>query len=107
MKTCRDNLTEFEKKVLALLKKVPRGKVTTYARLARRAGSPLAARAVGNAMHKNPDAPKVPCHRVVKSDGTLGGYAGGHARKISLLKKEGVLLKNGKVVDFEKKLASL
>ncbi|HHX58874.1 MAG TPA: MGMT family protein [Candidatus Moranbacteria bacterium] len=95
-------LTDFEKKVLKLLKKVPRGKVITYSKLAKMAGSPRAARAVGNALHKNPDAPVVPCHRVVKSDGALGGYAGGWRRKTKLLREEGVVVKNGKIVDFKK-----
>jgi alkylated DNA nucleotide flippase Atl1 len=52
---------------------------------------------------KNPFAPKIPCHRVVKSDGKLGGYAGGIAEKIRLLKLEGVEAENGRVVDFESK----
>lgn len=93
----------FYERCYAKLCTVPRGKVTTYAELARSLGS-QAFRAVGGAMRTNPDAPRVPCHRVVRSDGTLGGYSGGLAKKISLLKKEGVSVRNGHVVNFEKKL---
>ena len=65
---------EFNKKVWAALKLIPRGRVTTYKELAKYLGKPKAARAVGNACGANPDAPRVPCHRVVRSDGRLGGY---------------------------------
>lgn len=61
----------------------------TYAEVARRAGNPRASRAVGNIMHHNPDTKKVPCHRVVRSDGTPGGYARGTRRKIAILRREG------------------
>ena len=94
----------FNKKVWAALKLVPRGRVTTYQEIARYLGRPGAARAAGNACHKNPDAPGIPCHRVVKADGGLGGYAGGAKKKIRLLKREGVRAEKGKVKDFEKKI---
>lgn len=97
-------LTEFEKKVIATLKKIPRGKVTTYQQLAKFINKPKAARAVGNACNKNPFAPTIPCHRVVKSDGSIGGYAKGIKNKIELLKKEGVYVVNGKIKKFERKL---
>lgn len=61
-------------------------------------------RAVGQAMNKNPYAPRVPCHRVVSSDGGIGGFAIGVDKKIAILKKEGVLVKNNRIVDFENKL---
>ena len=64
----------FNKKVWLALKLIPRGRVTTYKELAKYLGKPKAARSVGNACGKNPDAPRVPCHRVVRSDGRLGGY---------------------------------
>ena len=64
----------------------------TYVEVARQAGSPGAARAVGNIMHNNPDTKQVPCHRVVRSDGTPGGYARGTKKKIALLRREGVVL---------------
>ncbi|MDP2736988.1 MAG: MGMT family protein [bacterium] len=96
--------TEFNKKVWAALKLIPRGRVTTYKELAKYVGRPKAARAVGNACGRNPDAPKVPCHRVVRSDGRIGWYSGGGKRKIELLKKEGVKVFKGEVEDFEKKV---
>lgn len=69
---------------------IPEGEVRTYQEIARMVGSPRAARAVGNACNQNPFAPDVPCHRVVASNGKLGGYALGLNKKIALLKKEGV-----------------
>jgi methylated-DNA-[protein]-cysteine S-methyltransferase len=81
----------FKEKVYAVVAKIPRGKTMTYQEVARRAGSPHAYRAVGNIMNKNPDTKKVPCHRVVRSDGTPGGYASGTKMKIALLKKEGAI----------------
>jgi len=95
-----NKLTDFEKRVLAELLHIPAGRVTTYARLALRIGQPRASRAVGNALNKNPDAPLVPCHRVVKSDGSVGGYEFGIDQKIKLLKKEGVIVREGKVLNF-------
>jgi methylated-DNA-[protein]-cysteine S-methyltransferase len=87
---------KFNEKCYKILKKVPRGKVTTYGEIAR-ALKTRAYRAVGTAMHNNPYAPKVPCHRVVKSDGRVGGFAFGTTKKIKMLKKEGVEIVNGKV----------
>ena len=86
--------TEFQLKVWAYLKKIPRGKVKTYAQVAKAIGKPLAARAVANAIGKNPYAPKIPCHRVIRSDRSLGGYSGkgGLKTKRLLLKKEGITL---------------
>jgi O-6-methylguanine DNA methyltransferase len=81
----------FTQKVYAVVAKIPRGQTMTYQEVARRAGNPRAYRAVGNIMNKNPDTKKVPCHRVVRSDGTPGGYAWGTKKKIALLKKEGAL----------------
>ena len=86
--------TEFQLKVWAYLKKIPRGRVKTYYQVAKAIGKPLATRAVANAIGKNPYAPKIPCHRVIRSDGSLGGYSGkgGVKTKRLLLKKEGVSL---------------
>jgi methylated-DNA-[protein]-cysteine S-methyltransferase len=98
---------QFNEKVWKAMKRIPKGRVATYAGLARAVGKPKAFRAVGNACNRNPDAPKVPCHRVVSSDGKIGGYAFGTAKKIALLAREGVKVKNGKVVNFEKRLVSL
>lgn len=82
---------------------MPRGKVTTYSELAHALGT-KAYRAVGMAMKHNPYAPEVPCHRVVTSDGKLGGYAGGKVKKAQLLRAEGIEIKGDLVIDFEKSL---
>ena len=82
-------MTQFEQKVYGAVRKIPCGKVATYASVARAAGKPRAARAVGNALNKNPYR-DVPCHRVVKSDSSIGGFARGIKAKIDLLRKEGV-----------------
>ncbi len=92
----------FSERCYALLKTVPKGKVTTYQSLAHALGT-QAYRAVGTALHHNPYAPNVPCHRVVNANGDLGGFASGPKKKIALLRQEGVLVKGGKIVDFEKK----
>lgn len=93
---------EFNRKVWGVLKIIPAGRVVTYKAIAEFIGSPNAARAVGNACNLNPDAPKVPCHRVVKSDGSLGGYAYGLKKKIALLMKEGVKVEKARVKNFKK-----
>ena len=85
-----NSFTVFEKRVLRVVSGIPRGKTRTYKWVARRCGYPGASRAVGNALHKNPYAPIVPCHRIVKSDGSIGGYAKGVAAKRELLRREGV-----------------
>ncbi len=78
------------------MKKIPRGRVATYGQIAYALGAPGAARAVGNALNKNPFR-DVPCHRVVRSDGAIGGYARGAAAKIARLRHEGVIVENGYV----------
>ncbi len=85
--------TEFQQLVWTELLNIPKGEVVTYTELAKRIGKPKAVRAVANACGKNPDAPRVPCHRVVRTDGGLGGYSGygGIATKRALLKSEGVI----------------
>lgn len=95
-------ITSFEKAVYAACRKITRGKVSTYREIARAIGRPKSARAVGNALNKNPYAPEVPCHRVVRSDGTVGGFAWGGKRKIAVLEKEKIAIRNGRVVDFGK-----
>ena len=93
----------FSEKVYALCKKVPKGKVTTYKEIGKALGKRgMIYRAVGVALNKNPDAPKVPCHRVVQSDGSVGGFAQGPRKKIALLKKEGMVIEKGKIKHFEK-----
>ena len=86
--------TEFQLKVWSYVKKIPRGNVKTYSQVAKAIGKPLAVRAVANAIGKNPNAPQIPCHRVIRSDGSLGGYSGkgGIKTKRLLLKKEGISL---------------
>ena len=86
--------TEFQLKVWSYLRKIPRGTVKTYSQVAKDIGKPLAVRAVANAIGKNPYAPKIPCHRVIRSNGSLGGYSGkgGLKTKRFLLKKEGIKL---------------
>ena len=86
--------TKFQLKVWSYLRKIPRGRVKTYSQVAKAIGKPLAVRAVANAIGKNPYAPKIPCHRVIRSDGSLGGYSGkgGVKTKRFLLKKEGIRL---------------
>jgi O-6-methylguanine DNA methyltransferase len=90
--------------VYSLTKQIPRGKVTSYGELAAAAGHPKAARAIGSIMHVNPYAPVVPCHRVVRKDGRIGGFGDrrGVPRKIELLAAEGVFVKKGKVKDFDR-----
>ena len=86
-----------------MVKKIPRGEVLTYKKIAKLAGHPRAWRAVGNILNKNRD-PKIPCHRVIRSDGRIGGFNRGIKNKISLLRKEGVVIKNrGKhIVNFKR-----
>ena len=86
--------TTFQVKVWKYLKTIPKGKVRTYKQVAIGINRPRSARAVANACAKNPYAPKVPCHRVIRSDGTLGGFSspGGTKTKKKLLKKEGFSL---------------
>jgi len=81
---------EFRDRVLKVVASIPKGKTLSYKQVAQLAGSPRAYRAVGNIMNKN-DNPNVPCHRVIKSDGTVGGYAHGTNRKKEILKKEGAI----------------
>lgn len=89
----------FKEKVYQLTKKIPKGSVATYGQIARLAGKPKAARAVGAYMRTNPNAPQTPCHRVVASDGSLTGYSGkgGVASKRKMLLAEGVYFVGMKV----------
>ena len=87
----------FREKVYNIVEKIPKGKTMTYKQVAKSAGKPRAYRAVGNILNKNAN-PKIPCHRVVRSDGKIGGYNRGTEIKESLLKKEGVVIRNRKIV---------
>lgn len=93
--------TPFQRAVWEALKLIPEGRVTTYGDIAAYLGT-KAVRAVGSAVGKNPDAPQVPCHRVVPADGSLGRYSGpgGAVRKQTLLAEEGVVIEDGRIVDF-------
>jgi methylated-DNA-[protein]-cysteine S-methyltransferase len=82
------------------LMRVPRGKLTTYGDIAIVLGRPGASRAVGRILNKNPNPITVPCHRVVMSDGTIGGYAFGKSRKRELLESEGIFFSGDAVVGF-------
>ena len=100
----------FSEKVYALCSRIPKGKVSTSKEIGKAIGSSgMVYRAVGVALKHNPRAPVVPCHRVVASDGRIGGFHGHTSgpfieKKIALLKKEGVEVNAGKIVDFAKKL---
>ena len=88
---------DFEKEVLIATFKIPFGKVSTYKRIAEKINRPKAYRAVGNALHKNPLAPTIPCHRVVKSDGGFGGDKINAMARIKLLEKEGLQIDDNRV----------
>ncbi|KKT29231.1 MAG: Methylated-DNA/protein-cysteine methyltransferase [Candidatus Collierbacteria bacterium GW2011_GWC2_44_18] len=98
----------FADEVYKFLKSVPKGEVTTYKALGEKLGT-KAYRAVGQALKHNPYAPDVPCHRVVRSDGTIGGFMGKTdgeeiQKKIRLLRSEGIVVEHGKIVGFPNKL---
>ena len=91
----------FNERCYELLKKIPKGKVTTYSEMARALNKNRAWRAVGNAMARNEQLIKIPCHRVIRSNGDIGSYALGRNRKSELLIKEGVAVINGRVENIE------
>ena len=86
--------TKFQLKVWKYLKKIPKGQIRTYSDVAKAINKPKSVRAVANAIGKNPYAPKIPCHRVIRSDGALGGYSGrgGIKQKLKLLRSEKVAI---------------
>ena len=101
-------MLNFEERVWKLMERIPKGKVTTYGLIAKKLNT-RACRAVGNACRRNPYAPRVPCHRVVRSDGSIGGFGGKTSgktveEKIRMLRREGVEIRNGRITDFEKTL---
>jgi methylated-DNA-[protein]-cysteine S-methyltransferase len=90
-------MPSFQRRVLELVSKIPQGRVTTYAEIARALNNPRAQRAVGNVLARNPRPLKIPCHRVVKSDGKVGGYKFGCGQKMKLLVREGIKVQKGKI----------
>jgi len=91
----------LDKKIYKKLLEVPQGKITTYGELAKAVGLKNGQRAIGKVMNKNPYPVIIPCHRVVKSDGKVGGYAYGQNVKIKMLTKEGIKIKDDKILDWE------
>lgn len=89
-------LNPAAQKIYTLTRKIPKGKVSTYGEIAAAIGKPYAARFIGNVLNKNTD-PAIPCHRVIASDGTLGGYNKGVSRKVALLEKEGIEIEHNRI----------
>ena len=83
-------MSKFRERVYEIVKRIPAGKTMSYKEVAEKAGFPKAWRAVGNVLNKNSD-PKIPCHRVIRSNGKIGGYNRGTKKKMALLKNEGAL----------------
>ncbi|TRZ80824.1 MAG: MGMT family protein [Nitrosopumilales archaeon] len=92
----------LEHKVYEKLLQVPKGKVTTYSELAKAVGLKNGQRTIGRIMNKNPFPVIVPCHRVILSNGKIGGYAWGEKIKTNMLSKEGIEIKRGKILDSDK-----
>ena len=94
----------LEQKIYKKLSEVPKGKVTTYGELSKAVGLKNGQRYIGNVMNKNPYPVIIPCHRVVMSDGKIGGYYYGADVKTKMLNKEGIQIQNGKIVDWKNKV---
>lgn len=96
--------------VLNFVKRIPTGQITTYQKLAQASGKPRAYRAVGNILKHNPcpynqsQGKKIPCHRVIRSDGFIGGYNQGQQLKIKLLKSEGLTVEGRKILNWRQQL---
>jgi len=90
------NKKSFQERVLELTARIPKGRVTTYSEIAR-ALNTRAYRAVGQALKRNPHAPGIPCHRVIRADGLLGGYLQGARKKSELLEREGIEIQNNRI----------
>lgn len=93
---------DLRRETLRLTKQIPKGKISTYGALAEALGDKAMARFVGMALSENPTPGKIPCHRVVHSNGRTGGYKLGVEKKMKLLRREGIELKSGMVVNFKK-----
>ena len=101
-------VTKFQKKIYQICKKIPRGRITTYKIVAEKMKT-KAYRAIGTALNKNPygilkceGKNMVPCHRIINSNGFVGGFANGIKNKIKLLKKEGIKISNNKILNLDK-----
>ena len=88
--------TLFQKRIYSVVKRIPKGSFLTYKEVAEKAGYPRAWRAVGNILNKNKNL-QIPCHRVIKNDGRVGGYKDGARKKIEILKKEGINIIDRKI----------
>ena len=99
---CLDSCSSFQRRVLRAEYEIPRGFVSTYRRIAAHVGMPTGARAVGTALAGNPFPVIIPCHRAIRTDGTLGGFQGGIAMKQALLMAEGICLTQAGRVETEK-----
>lgn len=95
-------MNKLDSRVYKKLLQVPKGKVTTYGELAKAVGLENGQRVIGQIMNRNPFPVVIPCHRVVKSDGKVGGYFYGEQVKSKMLSDEGIQIKNGKIEDWEK-----
>jgi O-6-methylguanine DNA methyltransferase len=90
-------MTPFRQKVFAIVARIPKGKVSTYKEVARAAGRPRAVRAVGNILRTNRLLKKIPCYRVIKSDGRIGGYVLGIKEKAQKLRADGIRIRGDKI----------
>lgn len=104
VKTSHTSITDQD--VYILLSKIPPGKVSTYGDVAKALGHPKAARAIGRIIANNPNPISIPCHRVVKSNGEIGGFAYGEQSKREILEKEGIKFQNKIVENFEEQRLS-
>ncbi len=98
------DINSFRPNFYSIVDQIPKGKITTYGCLAESLGDKRAARAVGTLLNQNPNPIETPCHRVIRSNGEIGGYAKGKQKKKELLRKEGIKIKNNKVINFKEKL---
>ena len=101
-KFLKKRTASFQEKVYKVVSKIPWGKVLSYKEVARLVGRPRAQRAVGNFLNKNPDPTAIPCHRVIKSGGSVGGHNKGVKKKTALSKKEGALAKKSTSCNISK-----
>jgi methylated-DNA-[protein]-cysteine S-methyltransferase len=106
MKVKTGHTSIADQDVYILLSKIPPGKVSTYGDIAKALGHPKAARAIGRIIANNPNPISIPCHRVVKSNGEIGGFAYGEQRKREILEKEGIKFQNRIVENFEEQRLS-